>query len=143
MKTKGSLVFAAVLAVCGLAGCVTPFRAPPDVAHIKLARADSSLVSVEKIWLERKKGELVVTGYVIKELGATDTSQTHLDVRLFDAADRVLRSSFEYFSPRQIPSGHRMHGHARYRVVLDPLPPNTARIEVRAHDGDISALHHS
>ena len=57
MKTNLWLV---ILAAAALAGCATPFRAPPDVAHIKLDRADSSVVVVEKIWLERKNGPLVV-----------------------------------------------------------------------------------
>lgn len=109
------------------------------MAHITLERVDSPVVMVEKIWLERKKGPLVVTGYVVKRLGATDTTQTRLAVTLFDADGRVLRSSIERFEPPQIPRGHRMHGHAQYRVALDPLPPATARIEVRAQEGGIAS----
>jgi hypothetical protein len=75
-----------ILAAVALAGCATPFRAPPDVAHIKLERADSPVVVVEKIWLERKTGPLVVKGYIVKRLEAEDTTQTHLDVTLYDAA---------------------------------------------------------
>lgn len=118
-----------------LAGCVTPFRAPPDVAHIKLERADSPVVMVEKIWLERKKGPLVLSGYVLKRLGTEDTTGTHLDVTLFDAAGRVLRSTMEHFEPRQIPNRYRRPADASYRIALDPLPAGTARIEVRAHEG--------
>jgi len=136
MNMKPSLLFGAVIAACGLAGCVTPFRAPADVAHIKLEPANSPVVSVEKIWLERKKGELVLTGYAIKELGVTDTTQTHLDVTFLNVNGQVLRSSIEHFEPRQIPRGHRMHGHSQYRVALDPLPPDTARIRVGAHEGE-------
>lgn len=123
------------LVALALAGCATPFRAPPDVANIKLERVHSPLVNVEKIWLERKHGPLVVTGYVLKELSTKDTTGTHLDVTLFDAEGRVLRSTVEYFEPRQIPRRHRMVDYATYRVPLDPLPPGTARIEVRAHEG--------
>lgn len=118
-----------------LAGCTTPFQAPPDVAHIQLDRADSPLVSVEKIWLERKSGPLVVTGFVLKELSTEDTTGTHLDVTLFDAGGRVLRSTVEHFEPRQIPRRPRQPDDATYRVVLDPLPAGTVRIEVRAHEG--------
>lgn len=133
MKTP--LIF--LLGVLGVifAGCATPFRAPPDVAHIQLDRADSPLVSVEKIWLERKTGPLVVTGYVVKELATEDTTGTHLDVTLFAADGRVLRSTVEHFEPRQIPRRYRQPDDATYRVVLDPLPPGTVRIEVRAHEG--------
>ncbi|MFZ5496566.1 MAG: hypothetical protein ACOZE5_14675 [Verrucomicrobiota bacterium] len=135
MKTKPWLL---VLAAAGLAGCTTPFRAPSDVAHIKLDRVDSPLVRVEKIWLERKHGPLVVTGYVLRRLETEDTSGTHLDVTLFDASGRVLRSTVEHFEPRQIPRRYRRPDDAAYRVVLDPLPPGTARIEVHAHEGNHS-----
>lgn len=127
-----------VLVVVGLAGCATPFRAPSDVAHIKLERADSPVVVVEKIWLERKKGPLVVKGYIVKRLEAKDTSQTHLDVTLFDSSGGVLRRRVEHFEPRQIPHRHRRPDYASYSITLDPLPSDTARIEVRAHEGNHS-----
>lgn len=131
MKTHCMLLSVAL----ALAGCATPFRAPPDVANVILERVDSPLVRVEKIWLERKNGPLVVTGYVIKRLETKDTTGTHLDVTLFDSSGRVLRTTVEHFEPRQIPRRHRMPDSATYRVVLDPLPDGTARIEVRAHEG--------
>lgn len=127
-----------VLGAAALAGCATPFRPPPDVAHIKLDRADSPLVRVEKIWLERKHGPLVVTGYVLRRLETEDTTGTHLDVTLFDASGQVLRRTVEHFEPRQIPRRYRRPDDATYRVALDPLPPGTARIEVRAHEGNHS-----
>ena len=132
MKTRLRFL---VLVLALLAGCATPFRAPPDVAHITLVRVGSPLVAVEKIWLERKAGPLVVTGYVVERLAAADTSGTHLDVTLFDAAGRGLRATVEHFEPRQINSRFRRHNDATYRVPLDPLPPGTVRIEVRAHEG--------
>lgn len=134
MNTKTMLLLVAL----ALAGCATPFRAPPDVAHIKLERADSPVVIIEKIWLERKSGPLVVKGYVIKKLAAKDTTQTHLDVTLYGAADEVLRTTVEHFEPRQISRRYRRHSDAVYRVVLDPLPAGTVRIEVRAHEGNHS-----
>lgn len=125
-----------VPALALLAGCATPFRAPSDVAHVTLVRVDSPLVAVEKIWLERKAGPLVVTGYVVERLAGDDTSGTHLDVTLLDAGGRVLRATVEQFEPRRINARFRRHSDATYRVPLDPLPPGTARIEVRAHEGD-------
>lgn len=136
MKPKIGTLLVVALA---LAGCVTPFRAPPDVAQIKLTVASSPLVEVEKIWLERKQGPLVVTGYVVKGLDTQDTTGTHLDVTLFNASGQVLRSTVEYFEPRQIPRRHRRPDYGTYRVALDPLPSGTTRIEVRAHEG----THHS
>ncbi len=127
-----------LLASAALAGCATPFRAPPDVAHIKLERVDSPVVMVEKIWLERKNGPLVIKGYIVKRLDAEDTTQTHLDVTLYDATGAVLRSTVEHFEPRQIPRRYRRPDYASYSVPLDPLPSGTVRIEVRAHEGNHS-----
>ena len=132
---KTSLFLFLGLPCAFLAGCATPFRAPPEVAHIQLERVDSPVVMVTKIWLEKKEGPLAVTGYVVKRLSADDTTQTHLDVTLYDAAGQILRKTVEHFEPRQIPRRHRMPDSGTYRVTLDPLPPGTTRIEVRAHEG--------
>lgn len=128
----------AALAVILTAGCATPFKAPPDLRHVRLQRVDSPVVRIDKIWLERKDGPLALRGYVIRRLSALDTTDTHLDVTLYDASGRVLRTSQEGFTPRQIVRLHRLPAYASYRVVLDPLPPGVDRIEVRAHEG----LHH-
>jgi hypothetical protein len=133
MKTPLVLLLSAAGIV--LAGCTTPFRAPADVATIKLDRVDSPVVIVEKIWLERKEGPLVVTGYTLKRLEATDTTQTHLDVTLYDATGQVLRRTVEYFEPRQIIRRFSRPGFGTYRVPLDPLPAGTVRLEVKAHEG--------
>ncbi len=110
------------------------------MAHITLDRVDSPLVRIETSWLERKKGPLVVTGYVIKRQDTKDTTGTHIDVTLFDASGNVLRTTIEHFEPRQIPRRPRMPDSATYRVVLDPLPAGTARIEVRADETEHAAL---
>ena len=77
----------------------------------------------------------MVKGYHIKRLEAEDTTQTHLDVTLYDAAGAVLRSTVEHFEPRQISRRYRLPDYASYSVPLDPLPSGTVRIEVRAHEG--------
>ncbi len=134
MKTLLILLLGAVGAI--LAGCATPFRAPADVAHIKLERVDSPAVIVDKIWLERKKGRpLFLVGGVLKRLKVTDTTQTHLDVTLYDAAGQVLRHTVEHFEPCQIVRRFSRPGIGTYRVLLDPLPTRTVRVEVRAHEG--------
>lgn len=132
MKPSRSFLF---VGAAILAGCATPFSAPPNAAHVQLIRESSPVVIVDKIWLERKKGPLVLRGYVIKRLTAEDTTQTHLDITLFDSSGTVLRSSVEHFEPRQIPRRYRRPDYANYSIMLDPLPPATARIEVRAHEG--------
>lgn len=115
-------------------GCVTPFRAPADVAHIKLEAVASPLMSVDKIWLERKDGPLVIRGYVSPELRVEDTTGTHLDVTLLDGEGRTLKSSVEHFHPRQVVRRRHCRS-AEYRVILDPLPAGTATIRVAAHEG--------
>lgn len=131
MKLPFHLLFVPLI----LAGCATPFRAPPDVAQVKLERVDSPVVIVEKIWLERKSGPLTLKGYVLMRLRADDTTQTHLDVTLYDGAGRVLRTSVERFTPQRIVRRFRQPPYASYSVNLDALPPGTARIEVCAHEG--------
>lgn len=133
------LVVCACAGVAILTGCATPFRAPADVAHLQLTRTDDSTeVLVTKIWLERNEGPLKVTGYVLRRLSATDTTGTHLDVTLYDNAGTVLRTTVEHFEPRQIPRLYRRPDYGRYSVPLDPLPATTARIDVRAHEGNHS-----
>jgi hypothetical protein len=115
-------------------GRATPFRPPPDVAHIRLERQDSARVVVDKIWLERKEDGLFVKGYVMARLGVDDTMGSHLIVSLRDANGAELRSLPTDFSPRQIPQQRRPSGVSTYRAALDPLPPNTATIVVTARD---------
>jgi hypothetical protein len=130
MKTTGGMLLVALI----LAGCATPFRAPPDVRDIKLDRVSSPVVDVDKIWLVREAGTLLLKGSVQKQFAAEDTSQTHLDVTLYDSAGRVLRSTVEHFEPRQLNRRWRSPGFGTYQEVLDPLPAGTVRIEVRAHE---------
>lgn len=131
---KTALVLSLGLASLLLAGCATPFRAPADVAGVKLETEDSPVVIVDKIWLERKGGALFLKGYVTKRLLAEDTTQTHLDVILYDESGRVLRSSIEHFEPSLIVSRPRQLASAAYQVSLDPLPPTTVRIRVKADE---------
>lgn len=72
---------------------------------------------------------------MLKHLAAEGTTQTHLDVTLYDSAGRVLRSSVEHFEPRQIHRQRRLPDFGTYQVTLDPLPVGTTRIAVRAHEG--------
>ncbi|HRE05709.1 MAG TPA: hypothetical protein PKX00_08875 [Opitutaceae bacterium] len=133
-NANAKLVMIAGLTVL-FAGCAIPFRAPSDVAAIQLERVDSPTVIVEKIWLERKSGQLVVKGYVLKRLNAGDTDDTHLDVTLYDAQGQELRSTVDHFEPRHLMRRFRRPPYGSYRVPLDPLPVGTLRIQVRAHEG--------
>ncbi|MDP1579430.1 MAG: hypothetical protein Q8M02_04075 [Candidatus Didemnitutus sp.] len=126
----------AVATTLGLVGCATPFRAPPEVAQIKLERVDSPRVVVTQIWLEREAGLLFVKGNLVKRLEADDTTPTYLAVTRYDSAGAVLRRTVEHFEPRQLVRRAKRPGIGTYRVPLDPLPVGTARIEVRAHEAE-------
>lgn len=118
-----------------LAGCATPFRAPAGLESIILERGDSPVVRVEKIWLERQAGSLVVKGFVLRREEGADTTGTHLDVTVLDASGRVLHAALARFEPGRIAHARRHPDDASYAVVLDPLPASAARIRVQAHEG--------
>lgn len=120
---------------CGVVGCTIPFPSPRDVSHIRLEILDSPKVIIRKIWLERKEGQLFVTGYVWKKRGVGDTTDTHLDAILYDQTDQIILQTVEHFDPRQIPNRRRRTGYSTFRIGLDPLPAETTQIEVRAHEG--------
>lgn len=132
MKTPLLLVFC----IGVFTGCATSLRVPGGDAHIKIDRADSARVWISRASLKRDQGNLLLTGSVMRVFGADNTTQTHLTVRLFDAAGKVLREVVAEFEPRDIPRGPKLSGWSEYRVVLDPLPPAVARLEVRAYEGD-------
>lgn len=129
-----------LLATIGVAACATPFRSPPDVAHISLAHVDSPAVRVVKIWLERKGGRLEVTGYAVQRFGAIVDDPTHLDIIFYDAAGGVLRSAEGSLEPWRKQRHFPSTASAAYHIALDPLPAGTARIEVRAHEGTCPAF---
>ena len=119
-----------------LTGCVNFMRTPPDLAHIQRDRVNSGKVAVRSFELLRLDGEILVVGKVGRLSDYYDTSKTHLDVILYAADGTVVKSIPAAFFPRQIDRGHRFPGRASYRVRLEPLPPDVARVEVRAHDGE-------
>lgn len=124
-----------LLAAAGLAGCVTPFRAPPDAAHLRLERGDSPVLRVDKVWLERKAGLLAVRGYVLWREEGLDTTASHVDVQLLDSSGRVLRTVVADLTPGQIVHRRPHPDYAAYHAPLDPLPAGTAVVRVAAHEG--------
>jgi hypothetical protein len=116
-----------------LAGCTSPFRT--SQVPIKLEAFDSPVVIMDQISLDRRDGVPILIGSVAQRTGIQDTTQTHLDVTLYDAAGLVLLSTMEHFEPRQIPGRYSWPNYATYRVSLNAIPAGTVRIEVRAHEG--------
>lgn len=131
-----------LLAALTLAGCTTPFRAPSDVAHLKLIPIDSVTADIDRIWLERLDGELVVRGYAHRRLESAAVGDAHVDVIWRDASGRVLRQNTAPLAapPAQVPG--RPAAPSSYRITLEPLPAGTAQIEVRAHDGGTQSCAH-
>jgi hypothetical protein len=118
-----------------LSGCVMFRSTPPDLAYIKREHSNSAKVAVREFEVIHHEGQTLLAGRVGRLFFEADTSKTHLDVTLYAADGAVLRSITAEFTPRQVYRGHRMPGSSSYRVPLDPLPPNLARITVSAHDG--------
>ena len=96
-------------------------------------------MKVGKIKLGKFRGQTVITGFVYKQSWESITTGTHLDVTLFGPNDAGLRQSVVGFTPSQIWNGHRTRGHASYGVIVDPLPADVTRIEVRANEGPHAA----
>lgn len=130
------IAFIMVPCAAALSGCVMFMNTPPDLAHIKREHVNSSKVTVRDFSLLHYKEQTLLVGKVGRLFFEANTTKTHLDVTLFAADGSVLRSLTTEFNPRQIYAGHRMPGSSSYQVVLDPLPPGLARVEVRAHDGE-------
>ena len=124
-----------ILSVFALSGCALLVRTQHELDHIKLEPIESPIVKVGEIKLGRFNGQTVITGFVYKQSWESITTKTHLDVTLFGANNTVLRQSMAGFTPSQIGNGHRTRGHASYWVIVDPLPADVRRIEVRAHEG--------
>jgi hypothetical protein len=138
---KRALILLPVMAL--LSGCVSFMSTPPDLAHIVREHANSAKVKVRDFELVRYEGQILLAGKVGRQFFDADTSKTHLDVMLYAADGSVLRALTAEFNPRQVYRGYRMPGSSSYHVVLDPLPPGLARVEVLAHDGEHSTTSRS
>ena len=134
MKKPALALLAATAGI--LAGCASTPLTPPSLSHVALTNGDSPLVRVSSVRLERKDEKLILRGYVLRQFEARDTTPTHLDVTLFDGAGNALKRMTGNFEPRQIPRRPRMPDSAAYTIPLDTLPPETARIDVQAHEGN-------
>lgn len=117
------------------ASLATPFRAPAEFAHVRLERADSGNVLVDKIWLERKAGPLCVCGTVLQRLRGGDTDGTILEVALLDARGAVLRRFDAGFTPRHLERRLGRPAAGAYRIEMGDLPAGTVAVRVQARDG--------
>lgn len=131
-KYTGIIVLSAALT-----GCVaSPEPLPYAAAKVSLVPVSSANVTVRNPVLQMNAGSLLLVGFVVKVYEAETTENTHLDVVFLDGGRRMLGDRTTSFSPQRLITARRApnrQGH--YSVALEDLPPGTASIEVRAHDG--------
>jgi hypothetical protein len=121
----------------GLTGCAS-VPLPPQAASVAITPVSSGAVSVLQPKLISKDGRLAVVGSVYKTFGGPPTNLTHLDVVFLDHAGRPLSEKTAMFAPRMLHRTRPPAGRGHYSLVLEELPPGTASVEVRAHDGEHS-----
>lgn len=143
MNAKYSLLVVIAPVSVLLAGCInlTP-QAPASATHGLILEAKSSpkiLVAGPRFQLNH--GSLELAGTVSKQAGATSTAFSHLDILFYDHSGNVLQNRSIRFTPQSL--GHSRFGSKRgfYALNLDELPAGTTRLEVRAHDADLTAPH--
>ena len=99
----------------------------------------SAQVHVSGPWLQMNHGMLELAGSVKKQPGSAVTAFSHLDILFYDRLGEVLKIQPVRFIPRSV--GHSRFASSRgyYSLNLEKLSEGTARIEVQAHDADISS----
>lgn len=143
MKTLKPLAALLMFAGSLLSGCLnlTPPATAAQAHGLKLAATSSICVRVNGPRLQMNQGNLELAGSVAKQSNASFTAFSHLDILFYDDTGRIVETKSITFSPRSV-------GHSRfasqvgyYALKLDPPPAGTAKIEVRAHDGDLATPH--
>lgn len=143
MKTTKLPMLVTAWLSAAFTGCVS--LTPPATAaqsHGLILSATSSVrVKVTGPRLQMNRGTLELAGSVAKQPNATSTSFSHLDILFRDATGQVLQTKPVQFVPQSV--GHSRFGRQRgnYSLKLENLPEGTARVEVKAHDEDITAPH--
>ena len=143
MKPFNFLMIVATMAVILLSGCLnlTPPASKAEARGLTLSATSSACVRVDVPRLQMNRGNLELAGSVAKQSNASFTAFSHLDILFYDDTGRIVETKSITFSPRSV-------GHSRfasqvgyYALKLDPPPAGTAKIEVRAHDGDLATPH--
>jgi hypothetical protein len=126
--------FLLVLYATGLSGCA--FASPPQSSGLIVTPVSSEVVGVLQPKLVSKQGQLELVGSVYKKVGGASTGTTHLDVLFLDSAGSTLAVKTVQFEPRVIRHARPPAGRGHYASPVGELPPGTATLEVRAHDGE-------
>ena len=115
-----------VAAFLTIFGCANPavFRAE----HIKIETdyRDGAHMKVSKTWLEEDGGQLVLAGYVKRTPPWVDTTQSSLQILIFNRRGEQISELKTVQSPAQIPLAR--HG-SRYSSFRVPLPLDRAEIQ--------------
>jgi hypothetical protein len=144
MKTTKLLMTVAALlsaALPGYACFLTPPATSAQSHGLTLDAKSSSRVKVSAPRLQMNRGALELAGSISKQPSAAFTSFSHLDVLFRDVSGRVLQVKPVQFAPRSVGHSRFASKTGHYALKLDSLPEGTARIEVQAHDDDITAPH--
>lgn len=126
-----------------LSGC-SSLTLPATTAQshgLMLVARSSARVKVSDPRLQMNHGVLELAGSIAKQPGATFTSFSHLDVLFRDDSGRVLQVKPVQFAPRSVGHSRFASKKGYYALKLENLPEGTARIEVQAHDADLTSPH--
>jgi hypothetical protein len=123
-----------VLALPAQAGLFTQFQRPPEFAHLRLERARSNHLVVDKIWLTREQGQMVVRGYVTKRLHAPAKISTVLRVQCLDDSGAVLAETEATYNPAALRHRFRRPASTRYHAHIELIPAGTTSLRLLPDD---------
>jgi len=124
----------AVAASVVFSGCATAVL-PSDAQRVTVIPKESAAIEVYRPKLVVKNGNLSLQALVFRQWKAATTADSHVDLVFLDAAGKELSVDTTNFTPRSIPTQVRGPKPNGYVSVPVTLPPGTAAIEVRGHDG--------
>lgn len=81
-------------------------------------------------------GILELAGAISKKSGASTTAFSHLDILFCDNSGKILQVKSMHFIPWSVGHSRFSSQMGYYSLKLEIAPEGTARIEVRAHDGE-------
>jgi hypothetical protein len=97
-------------------------------------RRSSEAIDLARPIVQPVAAGLRVEGYLARQVDATTTAHSHVDVQFVDAAGAVLQEQPVTFTPADLAGGNlRSRPSAHYEVTL-AVPSGAARIRVIAHD---------
>lgn len=126
-----------------LSGCLnlTPPATAAQSHGLTLETESSARVQVNGPRLQMNHGNLELAGSISKKPSASTAAFSHLDILFCDRSGAVVLTKPISFFPRMVGESRFSSKLGYYSLKLEPLPEDTARIEVRAHDAAIAVPH--